>query len=146
MKILVWKMREDRNYFHKTFQLLYSHGQIYLSYDNFWLSQECLWLYDHFLENVCPTPSLFRVIIITPARLQRVAGKSDMRHVRFWHIHLQGLGSSRLADHLANEIDRHPCYVRWKQTNFRRVSSSLWNHEHSMIDTYDSEKAKTRDA
>ena len=29
-------------------------------------------------------------------------------------IHLQGLGSSQLADYLVNEINQGPCYVNWK--------------------------------
>ena len=31
-------------------------------------------------------------------------------------IHLQGLGSSQIADHFINEIDHCPCYVSAKQT------------------------------
>ena len=29
-----------------------------------------------------------------------------------YFIHLQGLGSSQFADHLANEKNRGPCYVK----------------------------------
>ena len=50
------------------------------------------------------------VIIVIYARLRQAAGKSDAV-VGF--IHLQSLGSSQLADHLVNEINQGPCYVKW---------------------------------
>ena len=38
-------------------------------------------------------------------------------------IHLQGLGSSQLADHLVNEINQGPCYV--KKRFFPRTMSCV---------------------
>ena len=58
-------------------------------------------------------------IIITRARLRRVAGKSGtVSHVRFL---LQWLGSSQLADHLVNEINQGPCYVKHINIYFKSL-------------------------
>ena len=41
-------------------------------------------------------------------------------------------GSSRLADHLANEIDRDPCYVNWKkqlQKHFFLIMKARTHHD-----------------
>ena len=44
-----------------------------------------------------------KIVIITQARLQQAADKSDtINRVKFF-IHLQDLGSSQLADYLENE-------------------------------------------
>ena len=47
---------------------------------------------------------------ISQARLQRAPGELDAVH-RLVFIHLQGLGSSQLADHSVNEINKSPGYV-----------------------------------
>ena len=53
------------------------------------------------------------MIIITWARLQRATVKLDtVNQVRFLYVQLQGLGSSQLADHLVNEINQGPYYVK----------------------------------
>ena len=49
-------------------------------------------------------------------RLQRAIGESDTVNRGQVFIHLQGLGSSQLVDHLANEINQGPCYVNDWQT------------------------------
>ena len=43
------------------------------------------------------------------------AAESDA--VNYVFIHLQGLGSSQLADHMVNEINQGPCYVNEINTN-----------------------------
>ena len=64
-----------------------------------------------------PKHPINQFIIITRARQWRAAGESVAvnRETVLGLIHLQGLGSSQLANHLVNEINQGPCYVKQLQ-------------------------------
>ena len=79
------------------------------------------------------------IIIITLARLQRV----ERRKPSQVFIHLQGLGSSQLADHLVNEINQGLCYVNVFESALDLNSSGtcgiyggMWWCGHKRIDAW----------
>ena len=61
------------------------------------------------INAISVSPVSIPVIIITWTRLQLDCGLSETVNFVSFFLHLQGLGSSQLANHLTNEINQGPC-------------------------------------